>query len=117
RARLEGAIEGGLEGRLHLASAATGWEAELDGGRVQLAADRLRLPDLDVRGLALDWPLHGRFAEGQLTLSLGEQARLAASKVTLAAAELAVTGLDARMGGARLTVPLEYPDQLALHSA
>src|SRR5690606_8981715 len=85
--------------------------------RLQLAADRLRLPDLDVRGLALDWPLHGRFAKGQLTLALGEQARLAASKVTLAAAELAVTGLDARMGGARLTVPLEYPDQLALHSA
>src|SRR5690606_2225782 len=87
-ARLEGGIGGGLEGRLLLASAATGWEAELEGARLQLAADRLRLPDLEVRGLALDWPLQGRVAEGQLTLALGEQARLAASKVTLAAAEL-----------------------------
>lgn len=117
RARLEGGIEGGLEGRLLLASAATGWEAELDGARLQLAADRLRLPDLEVRGLALDWPLQGRFAKGQLTLTLGEQASLAASKVTLAAAELAVTGLDARMGEARLAVPLAHPDQLVLHSA
>src|SRR5690606_2003489 len=73
RARLEGGIEGGLEGRLLLARAATGWEAELDGARLQLASDRLRLPDLEVRGLALDWPLQGRFAEGQLTLALGEQ--------------------------------------------
>src|SRR5690606_21229856 len=37
RARLEGVIEGGLEGHLLLASAATGWEAELIGGRLQLA--------------------------------------------------------------------------------
>src|SRR5690606_13288972 len=97
--------------------AAAGWEAELDGARLQLAADRLRLPDLEVRGLALDWPLQGRFAKGQLALALGEQASLAASKVTLAAAELAVTGLDARMGEARLAVPLAHPDQLVLHSA
>ena len=112
---MEGAIAGQLQGELALSSTPQ-WQAELRGAQLQVSAERLVLPAVQLQGVELDWPVHGLINAQQLNLALGDQAPLTIRRLALAGDEVVMTGVQGQLGKASLMVPLESPEQLTLTS-
>ena len=115
RLEMEGPIAGQLQGSLALTSQPH-WQAELSEARLQLSAERLDMPAVQLEGLTLDWPLQGQINAQQLSLGLADQAPLTVRRLSLADGELVLTGVQGQLGKTRLQVPLDAPDQLTVNS-
>ena len=115
RLEMEGAIAGQLQGNLALTTEPQ-WQVELSETRLQLAAERLAMPEVQLEGLALDWPLQGVINAQQVSLGLGDQAPLTVRRLALAGDELVLTGVQGQLGNTRVQLPLDAPDRLTLHS-
>lgn len=112
----EGVIAGQLQGNLALSSQPQ-WQAQLSEARLQLSAERLTLPAVQLEGVALDWPLQGAADADHVTVALGEQAPVVIRRLALTDQSLALQDVQMKLGNARLQLPLQSPEQLTLTSA
>lgn len=108
-----GLIGGQLQGSLRLHNQ-EGWRAGLDAARLRLAAPRLELSAVELTDAALDWPLQASIGADQLTIELGTDAPVTVERLALAGESLVLTGVHGQLGSARLQLPLQVPEQLAL---
>ena len=115
RLEMDGALAGQLQGNLALSSQPQ-WQAELSEARLQLSAERLHMPAIQLEGLAVDWPLQARINAQQLSLGLGDRAPLTLRRLSLADGELVLSGVQGQLGNTRVQVPLEAPEQLTVNS-
>lgn len=113
--QMEGPVSGQLAGDLALARHPQ-WQVQVDEARLQLSAERLNLPGMQLQGATLDWPLHGSINAEQLSLQLGERAPLNIRSLALADDAMILRGVSGQLGNAILLLPLETPEQLKLTS-
>lgn len=112
---MEGMIAGQLQGDITLSNQSQ-WQVELSAARLQLSAERLSMPAVQLQGVQLDWPLQGMINAQRLELALSDQASFKVNRVALVDEEAVLTGVQGQLSNTQLLLPLEMPEQMNLTS-
>ena len=113
--QVEGDITGKLQGTLALSSQPA-WQVELDEGHLHMAAEQLRLPDIALTGVELNWPLHILVDAQQAQVELGTDAAVAVGQIALPGQGLILQQVQGQLGMAQMQLPLAAPEQISLNS-